>query len=64
MNTQPLEDLLKRWKTGAKIYGNNLAEARAKGLPHDCILGCKSSMEECVKDLERVVNDYKKVRKD
>ena len=55
-----LEDLLKRWKVGAKIYKNNLEEARAKNLDHQCILGCWSSMVECCSDLEKLINDLRK----
>ena len=45
METIQLEELLKRWKTGIKIYRSNLDEARAKNLDHQCILGRHSSLE-------------------
>lgn len=52
MTDDELNKLLKRWKKDADDYQKQVEEARAKQLPHDCMLGTMSGIRACIHDLE------------
>ena len=57
--TQAIEDLATRLDKEADGYTKQIEEARAKGLPHDCMLGTKTALRLAAKELHALVRSVR-----
>lgn len=47
--------LCARWRKDADQYMKQVEEARAKSLPHDCMMGMASALRLCAKEMEQII---------
>ena len=48
-----VEQLVASWLRSAEAYSRQVAEARAAGLDHACMLGMATALRQCANDLKK-----------